>query len=109
MNMRPTFFDNIRWGEITTGLMGLSGFLTALVQSPISERYKPWVIVAVSVVGFILAFLRNPKSLDWVDEAQDVAAAVQVVQNPAPVQAVDPKTARLAALQAEIDQLQGAP
>jgi apolipoprotein N-acyltransferase len=107
--MNKPFFDNIRWGEITTGLMGLSGFLTALVQSPIPEKYKPWVMVAVSVVAFLLAFLRNPKSLEWVDEAQEVAAAVQAVQKPVPAPApLDPKAARMAALQAELSRLEDA-
>ena len=103
--MNKPFFDNIRWGEITTGLMGLSGFLTALVQSPIPENIKPWVMVAISAVAFLLAFLRNPKSLDWVDEAQEVAVAVKAAQKPTQAP-VDPKAARMAALQAELAQLE---
>lgn len=73
--MKRHFFDNIRWGELSGWLTGLSGVLAALVQTPIQEQYKAWIMVAIAVIAFVLAFLRNPKSLDWVDEAQAVGAA----------------------------------
>jgi hypothetical protein len=76
------FFDNIRWGELSGWLMGLSGILTALVQTPLPEQYKSWIMVAISVVAFLLAFLRNPKSLDWVDEAQAVGVAYKQAEYP---------------------------
>lgn len=74
--MKPVL-NNIRWGELTGWLTGLSGILAALVQTPISEQYKAWIMVGISVIAFVLAFLRNPKSLDWVDEAQEVGVAVR--------------------------------
>ena len=73
-------FNNIRWGELTGWLTGLSGILAALVQTPIPEQYKAWIMVAIAVIAFVLAFLRNPKSLDWVDEAQAVGESVRVAQ-----------------------------
>lgn len=76
--LSPTVFDNIRWGELLGWLTGLSGILAALVQSPVPDHYKAWIQLAIAVIAFFLAFLRNPKSLDWVDEAQEVGAAYSV-------------------------------
>lgn len=73
-------FDNIRWGELTGWLTGLSGVLAALVQTPIPEQYKAWIMVGIAVIAFLLAFLRNPKSLDWIDEAKEVGAAYKKAQ-----------------------------
>lgn len=102
--MNKPFFDNIRWGELAGWLSGLSGILAALVQMPIPESYKAWIMVAIAVIAFVLAFLRNPKSLDWVDEAQEVAESVKVAQKPAPAP-IDPKAARMAELEAELAEL----
>lgn len=78
--MKHPIFNNIRWGELTGWLTGLSGVLAALVQTPIPEQYKSWIMVAIAVIAFLMAFLRNPKSLDWVDEAQAVGAAYKKAQ-----------------------------
>jgi len=75
--MKSPIFNNVRWGELLGWLTGLSGILSALVMSPIPEHWKAWLQVAIAVVGFFLAFLRNPKSLDWVDEAQAAAVAIK--------------------------------
>lgn len=93
-------FDNIRWGELTGWLTGLSGVLAALVQTPIPEQYKAWLMVAIAVIAFLLAFLRNPKSLDWVDEAQAVGAAYK--------QASAPKaSSRAAELRRQLEEIEG--
>lgn len=78
--MKHPFFNNVRWGELSGWLAGLSGVLAALVQTPIPEQYKSWIMVAIAVIAFLGAFLRNPKSLDWVGEAQAVGAAYKKAQ-----------------------------
>ena len=80
--MKHPIFNNIRWGELTGWLTGLSGVLAALVQTPIPEQYKSWIMVAIAVIAFLMAFLRNPKSLDWVDEAQEIQAAYKKASTP---------------------------
>jgi len=72
--MKP-IFNHIRWGEFAGFLTGLSGVLVALQSAPLPEQAKGWVSFAVALIAFVLAFFRNPKSLDWVDEAQAAAVA----------------------------------
>lgn len=99
--MKHTFFDNIRWGELTGWLTGLSGVLAALVQTPLPDQYKSWIMVAISVIAFLMAFLRNPKSLDWIDEAQEIPVAYR--------KAVSPKvTSRAAELRRQLEELEDA-
>ena len=104
--MKP-FFDNIRWGELAGWLSGLSGILAALVQTPLPEQYKSWIMVGIAVIAFFLAFLRNPKSLDWVDEAQEVGAAyTAATKAPAKPQAPTAAEARKEALLRELEALE---
>lgn len=81
--MKKPIFDNIKWGEFAGWLVAISSILSTLILAPVPPSWKPWIQLAITVIGFIIAYLRNPKSLDWVDEAQAVAVAYkQAVEYP---------------------------
>lgn len=73
--MKKPIFDNIKWGEFGGWLVAISSILSTLILAPVPPTWKPWIHLAITVIGFVIAYLRNPKSLDWVDEAQAVAVA----------------------------------
>jgi hypothetical protein len=82
--MKSSWFDNFRWGEIVSGLLGLSGFLSALVMAPIPADWKAWAQVGVAIIAFIVAFIRNPKSIPWAEgkEAErSIRKAVDIRQD----------------------------
>jgi hypothetical protein len=78
--VKSPIFNNIRWGEFSGWLVAISSILSALALAPIPSSWKPWIELGISVLAFVLAYLRNPKSLDWVDEAQAVGAAYKQAQ-----------------------------
>lgn len=63
--MRKSVFDNIRWGELTGWATALMGILKALNDAPLPESVKHYVVIGISVLGFIMGFFRNPKTLEW--------------------------------------------
>lgn len=104
--MKP-FFDNIRWGELTGWLVAISGILSTLILAPVPPAWKPWIQLAIAAIGFVIAYLRNPKSLDWVDEAQEVGAAyTAATKAPAKPQAPTAAEARKEALLRELEALE---
>lgn len=57
--------NDLRWGELTGWLTGLSGVLVSLQSAPLPDHIKPWLAVGISGIAFVGAFLRNPKTLPW--------------------------------------------
>lgn len=74
--MKP-ILDHVRWGELSVWLGVLGAVLSALQSAPLPEHVRGWLGAAVAVVAFVVAYLRNPKSLDWLDEAQAAAEAIK--------------------------------
>lgn len=76
--MKRPVLNDLRWGELTGWLTGISGILVSLQSAPLPENVKPWLTVGVSAIAFVGAFLRNPKTLPWqegIQLGQDIQAA----------------------------------
>lgn len=67
MNLKPPIFDNIRWGEFIAWLAAVSAILELVERLPISANYKHLLSVGIAVLSYILSYLRNPKTLAWIN------------------------------------------